>query len=110
MKLEVYVVDAVHGRPVDGLAVRLECRRLDGWRVAWHGVTGANGRVQCVSETQESQGESRLVLESARYFATLGIRVFYRRIVVDLAAGQGDRDQELSLVVAPHSYLVCAVD
>lgn len=52
-------------------------------------------------------GPFRLVLETDRYFTTLGMRPFYSHIAVAFA--EWEADQEIPIVIAPHGYAVCAV-
>ncbi|GHF99714.1 hypothetical protein GCM10018791_08580 [Streptomyces zaomyceticus] len=107
MKLGVSVSDGTNGRPVDGLMIRIERPRLDEWQTVWHGLTGRDGRLDRPSLPEDTPGPFRLVLETDRYFTTLGMRPFYSHIAVAFA--EWEADQEIPIVIAPHGYAVCAV-
>lgn len=107
MKLGVCVSDGTNGRPVDGLLIRIERPGLDEWQTVWHGLTGTDGRLDRPSLPEDGPGPLRLILETDRYFTTLGMRAFYRYIAVEFA--EWETDQEIPIVIAPHGYAVCAV-
>ncbi|MFD4385812.1 hydroxyisourate hydrolase [Streptomyces sp. NPDC058495] len=101
------VSDGTNGRPVDGLLIRVERPRPDAWETVWQGLTGSDGRLDRPSLPDDPPGPFRLVLETERYFTTLGMRPFYSHIVVAFAAWESD--QEIPIVIAPHGYAVSAV-
>ncbi len=107
MKLGVCVSDGTNGRPVDGLPVRIERPSLDAWQTVWQGLTGSDGRLDRPPRPEDDPGPFRLVLETDRYFTTLGMRPFYSHIVVVFTEWEADR--EIPIVIAPHGYAVCAV-
>lgn len=108
MIFQVFVVDSASGRPVDGLPVRVERRYLNEWQTVWQGITDHNGRASSSWTSEETGSQVRMILETDRYFTTLGVRPFYSYIMVALA--NSECDQHIPVVLAPHCYLVCSVN
>lgn len=109
VKVGVHVVDASNGRPVDSLPIRLEKLREDRWQIVWQGLTGADGRLDRSSADAEGFGEFQLVLETDRYFSTLGQQPFYSHIAVAFAGNAAELNQDVPVVVSPRCYVICAV-
>lgn len=76
MAISVFIIDAMHGRATNGLAVRLERRERNGWFECVSGRVGADGAFNDLRFAQLKPGHYRLVAGLGLYYATLGIHPF----------------------------------
>jgi 5-hydroxyisourate hydrolase-like protein (transthyretin family) len=103
----VYVVDAASGVPVGDLPAHLAQWQPDGWLRVWAGRTSPAGRVNELSVPDDETALFEFVLDTDRYFTTLGLTPFFNKVRVVFNGGAGGR--YLPIVLAPQSYLVCAI-
>ena len=103
MSVSVQLLDCVHGSPAAGVAVRLERDAGDGWCTVRTGGTNSAGRCELTDE--DVPGPRRIEVATDGYFVALGLRPYYRGIVVALPRAEA-ADLELSLSVSPFAYTV----
>ena len=100
MSLSTHVLDAVHGRPAAGLAVRLEQHGPDGWTLLDERVTGPDGRIADLSPGLAA-GNYRLVFDTGSY---LGPQAFYPEVVVSFRAEGAGQHYHVPLLLSPFAY------
>ena len=103
MSFTVCVIDTMHGRPADGVAVRVE-RRVDGeWRGLVQGVTDETGGLAGVlSKLPVTCGVYRVELDVDGYFASLGIAAFHPVVSVVFRVGE-PTGYHIPILITPHS-------
>ncbi|RKT56055.1 hydroxyisourate hydrolase [Saccharothrix australiensis] len=92
MTVSTHVLDAGRGRPVAGMAVRLE---RDGETVA-EGRTGVDGRV--TGWPSDAPGVYRLV------FDTGGVAPFFPEVVLAFRVTDPDEHHHVPLLLSPFAY------
>lgn len=107
VKISVYVADATSGVPVGDLPARLGQWGPQGWRRLWVGQTSLDGRVSDLSVPGPEAALFEFVLDTERYYTTLGLVPFFSKVRIVFNGGDGER--YLPIVLAPHSYAVCAI-
>ncbi|MFC6085703.1 hydroxyisourate hydrolase [Sphaerisporangium aureirubrum] len=101
MSLSTHVLDAMLGRPAEGVAVRLE---RDG-RVVGEGVTDGDGRLRdWLPDGEPGAGVYRLVFGTGAYFAAAGVDAFYPEVVVTFAVADPTAHHHVPLLLSPFAY------
>jgi 5-hydroxyisourate hydrolase-like protein (transthyretin family) len=103
--ISVVVVDAVYGRPAEGVALRLESLGDRGWGFVCCGHTDDAGGWTRVVTTGLPGASHRLVCEAGEYYAALGLRAGSE---ISVAVVLPTR---VAIMLAPfgHSVLLCAI-
>ncbi|ALR12222.1 5-hydroxyisourate hydrolase [Mycobacteroides saopaulense] len=98
--LSTHVLDAVTGRPAQGVRVML----LDatGSQVAG-GATDSDGRIADLTGTVLASGPYRLVFDTGTWFADNGIEGFYPEVIVSFHA-DGGAHLHVPLLLSPYAY------
>jgi 5-hydroxyisourate hydrolase len=100
MSVSTHVLDAVLGRPAQGVAVRLEARRDDVWLEVSDAVTDADGRVAALSGELAS-GVYRLTFDVEGY---LGPAAFYPEVAVTFRISDSTAHHHVPLLLSPYAY------
>jgi 5-hydroxyisourate hydrolase len=102
MSLSTHVLDAMTGRPAQGVAVRLE-QRVDGeWRTAAEGVTDADGRIGSLGEP--AAGTHRLHFDTGGYFGAAGVTTFYPEVTVTFSVIDAAAHHHVPLLLSPFAF------
>lgn len=98
--LSTHVLDAVSGRPAQGVRVTL----LDaaGFSVA-SGTTDSNGRIADLAATVLAAGTYRLVFDTGTWFTDNGIDGFYPEVIISFQA-DGSGHLHVPLLLSPYAY------
>jgi 5-hydroxyisourate hydrolase len=104
--ITTHVLDTARGRPVEGLAVVLECEREGGWREIGRGVTDADGRVKALLAPGVSlaAGVHRLTFETGTYFAGQHVAAFYPEVAVVFTITDPAQHHHVPLLLSPFGY------
>jgi 5-hydroxyisourate hydrolase len=102
MPLSVQVLDVVHGRPACGLGMRLE--RSDGrtWSVVASAVTDESGRVDDARWADHGSGSFRLVVQTRRFFALLGLTHAHCELSVAFDVRDPALEHHIPILLAPY--------
>ncbi|TDZ90024.1 hydroxyisourate hydrolase [Mycobacteroides salmoniphilum] len=98
--LSTHVLDAVSGRPAQGVPVTL----LDaaGSSVA-SGTTDSDGRIADLAATVLAAGTYRLVFDTGTWFTDNGIDGFYPEVIISFQA-DGSGHLHVPLLLSPYAY------
>jgi 5-hydroxyisourate hydrolase len=96
-----HVLDAAHGRPAAGVAVRLLA--ADG-SVLGTGATDTDGRVRDLGPASLPAGEYRLELDTGAWFAAQGTAAFYPRVTIDFTIADPAAHHHVPLLLSPFAY------
>ena len=97
MSISTHVLDAGHGRPAAGIAVRLERRTDGGWQPVAGGSTDADGRIGSLA-AQLQAGVHRLIFDTAR------LSEFYPEVVITFTVADPDEHYHVPLLLSPFAY------
>ena len=100
-RVTTHVLDSVHGRPADGVRVRLES--ADGAEIA-SASTDADGRVRDLGPDTLPAGTYRLVFDTGGYFEAAGRRTFYPEVVITFNLADPDEHHHVPLLLSPFAY------
>jgi 5-hydroxyisourate hydrolase len=100
MGISTHVLDAVHGRPAVGLAVRLE--RLDGdrWIDLASELTDEDGRIPNLA-TISAPGVYRLIFATEDY---LDVATFYPEVSITVRVTDPAAHHHVPLLLSPYAY------
>ena len=103
--ITTHVLDTSRGRPAVGVSVTLERETEGGWTTVGSGTTDADGRVRdLMGEGAEVEAATyRLTFETGAYFAALGVKSFYPRVVVVFTADAREH-YHVPVLVNPFGY------
>ena len=102
MSISTHVLDAVHGRPAQGLELRLE--RADG-TVVGSGSTNADGRCPELTEGLVlDAGGYRMRFETGAWFARSGTETFYPWVEVVFEVTDAAAHHHVPLLLSPFAY------
>jgi 5-hydroxyisourate hydrolase len=100
--ITTHVLDAVIGKPADGIAVRLEKREGSGWTLVHETATDADGRCRDLAQNA-SQGVYRLTFETGTYLNRKGRSTIYPAICIFFTC-TGEDHYHLPLLLSDNSY------
>ena len=100
MSLSTHVLDAVTGRPAEGVRVVVERRTDDGWAGVTERRTDADGRVADLAAALES-GVHRLIFDVEGY---LGPQCFYPEVAVTFRVTDPAAHLHVPLLLSPFAY------
>lgn len=104
MTLSTHVLDAVGGKPAQGLRVRWDTLRDGEWAAAGSGATDADGRIAVWTTSGTDVGIHRLVFSTAEWFRGEGRDSFYPEVVVLFEVVDADAHHHVPLLLSPYSY------
>ncbi len=107
MPVSVQVVDVVHGAAASGAEVRLEARDGSGWREVAVVAADDDGAVPASAWGPLPPASAlRVVVESGRFFASLGLACAQTEVSTALRAGDPTGEQRVSVLLAPSACTV----
>ncbi len=102
MSLSTHVLDAMTGRPAEGIVVRLD-ERVDGeWRTAGHGRTDADGRVGALGDP--GAGIHRIHFDTGGYFDAADVAAFYPEVTVTFTVADPAAHHHVPLLLSPFAF------
>lgn len=101
--LSTHVLDAVTGRPAAGVRVALARRAQGAWTELATGTTDNDGRVRDLVPDGLTDGDHRLVFDTAAWFAATGTTGFYPEVAVVFTVSE-DRHLHVPLLLSPYAY------
>lgn len=107
MSISTHVLDAAHGRPAAGVAVRLARRTADGaYTEVADGRTDADGRLRDWGGTDPggTAGVYRLTFDTGGYFAARGLATFYPEVAVVFEISEPGAHHHVPLLLSPFAY------
>lgn len=106
MIVSLDVVDAMIGRPAEGIPVTLR-RDGDDMEIKLRSqLTDLSGRVTW-PEPGERRGKYRLEVELDRYYGSLGVTPFQSSVHMDFRVFHPDEIVSLLLIISPTSNVTC---
>ena len=104
MAVRMLVHDSVHGSPAAGVPVQVRRMRPDGESTEAEGTTRESGEWEFTPDDASPGGAYRLVLDTAGYFAVLGLRSTCREVSVGFQLPpRGAAASSLIAYLTPHS-------
>ena len=103
-KVTTHVLDAVTGRPAEGVAVMLEHRGRDGWDRLAEARTDGDGRVGRFGPDELEAGTYRVTFAVADYFAGRGQETFYPEVVISFTLAEPTAHYHVPLLLSPYAY------
>ena len=101
MSVSTHVLDAVTGRPAEGLTVLLERSESDGWAVVSEGQTDADGRIKGLAP-DTAAGVYRATFETGAYFGATP--TLYPQVVVVFEVVDAQAHHHVPLLLSPFAY------
>jgi 5-hydroxyisourate hydrolase len=102
MSLSTHVLDAMTGRPAEGVAVRLD-ERVDGeWRTTAQGRTDADGRIGGLGDP--GAGIHRIHFDTGSYFDAAGVAAFYPEVTVTFTVVDPAAHHHVPLLLSPFAF------
>jgi 5-hydroxyisourate hydrolase len=110
MNISVSVINCMHGRPAEGVAVRLE-RKVGGeWVELAHGRTDENGWLGNWHPAPVlGRGIYRLELDLDSYFGNLGIIPFHPSAIVAFRAVDPAQTYQLPVLATPYAIMTYGI-
>lgn len=103
MGIAVQALDTVYGRSAAGIRARLDHVDNGKWTSVAEAETDQEGRVRGWRARRFDRGLYRIVLDSDRYFVSLGLSAAYPEVAILFRMGETDSCQ-IQVFLAPHSY------
>ena len=97
-----HVLDAVRGRPAEGVPVVLEARADSGWERLAQARTDADGRVSAFGPESLPAGVYRVVFDTAAYFGD--VESFYPEVVIAFRLADEGAHYHVPLLLSPFAY------
>jgi 5-hydroxyisourate hydrolase len=104
MSVSAEVLDGIYGRPAVGIRARLERSARAAWEDVGAAETDTEGQIDQWTRDRMKGGLYRLVFDSDRYFACLGLEAAYPEITVVFRVLDGARTCHIQVLLTPHSY------
>jgi 5-hydroxyisourate hydrolase len=106
MLVSLDVVDAMIGRPAEGIPVTLRRDGETNGLTLPAELTDANGRVTWPGP-EEARGKYRLEVELDRYYGSIGVTAFQSCVQMDFRVFDADETVNLLLIISPTSNVTC---
>lgn len=101
------VVDCAQGRPVDGVAARLQARSEGMWEQPATGRTDASGCLRVWRPPPPAvRGVFRIVVDIDSYYASLGILPVFPQISTCFRVVNPDEPLHFMVLVTPYSHTI----
>src|SRR5918999_3647403 len=107
MTISARVIDSVHGGPAVQVSVRLEQHVNGLWTEVAASLASVDGLVENWSPklaAHPQTGIYKLVFDTGRYFAALGIKPLYPEVLIIFTLSDPSKDYDHTLMLAPHAY------
>ena len=102
MSLSTHVLDAMTGRPAEGIVVRWD-ERVDGeWRTAAQGRTDADGRIGALGNP--GAGIHRIRFDTGDYFDAADVAAFYPEVTVTFTVVDPAAHHHVPLLLSPFAF------
>lgn len=103
--LSTHVLDTSLGRPASGVAVRLEVREGEGWRVVGEGATDADGRLRTLLGSEPlRKSVYRLTFDTGSYFAAGSRETFFPEASIVFEIHDPAQHHHVPLLLSPFGY------
>ena len=104
--ITTHVLDTSEGRPAAALPVTLEVEAAGGWELVAKATTDKDGRVSDLvpEEMILAAGVYRLIFDTARYFAALGVEGFYPEVTIVFKLRDPSQHYHVPLLLSPFGY------
>jgi 5-hydroxyisourate hydrolase len=104
--ITTHILDISRGRPAGGVAVMLEVRSDESWRVLGRGATDADGRLKDLlpADFNLTTGAYRLTFGTSDYFAAQNVESFYTEVTISFIVGDAAAHYHVPLLVSPFGY------
>ena len=103
-RVTTHVLDAVTGRPAEGVAVVLERRGSGGWEPVADGRTDGDGRVGRFGPDELDEGTYRVTFAVAAYFAGQRQDAFYPEVVISFTLDDPAAHYHVPLLLSPYAF------
>ena len=103
MTLSTHVLDAVTGRPAQGLALTLE-QHGEAWAEIGHGRTDADGRCRDLLPGELELATYRITFDTGKWFAAQGVEAFYPKVSVVFRVVETQQHHHVPLLLSPYAY------
>lgn len=101
-RITTHVLDAMWGRPAQGVPIRLEAARGEAWEVIRDSATDEDGRCHDLANNAEP-GRYRLVFVTGTYLERLRRKTIYPEISITFQC-DGTGHYHLPLLLSDNSY------
>jgi 5-hydroxyisourate hydrolase len=104
--ITTHILDTSRGRPAGGVAVVLEVRADEGWKILGRGRTDADGRLRDLlpADVKVEAGVYRLTFGTSDYFAAGRIESFYPEVTISFVVTDAAAHYHVPLLVSPFGY------
>jgi 5-hydroxyisourate hydrolase len=102
VSLSTHVLDAMTGRPAEGVSVRLDERVEGEWRTTAQGRTDADGRIAALGDP--GAGVHRLHFDTGGYFEAAGVATFYPEVTVTFRVADPAAHHHVPLLLSPFAF------
>lgn len=102
MSLSTHVLDAMTGRPAEGVEVSLRSFDAGEWFSAGSAVTDADGRIGDLGSP--GPGRHRLTFATGAYFDAKGVASFYPEVVIVFEVVDAQAHHHVPLLLSPYAY------
>ena len=82
MRIVTQVVDGAYGKSAAGVRASLSCAIGDSWSTVAHAETDVDGCIRQWHSRHLERGVYKIVFDSDRYFAELGVSSAYPEIII----------------------------
>ncbi|WP_445443979.1 hydroxyisourate hydrolase [Clavibacter sp. km1a] len=104
-RITTHVLDAVAGRPAEGVPVALERRDAEGaWIPVATGTTDADGRVARLGPDDVPAGRWRIAFDTGAWSAARGRATFYPEVVIVFEVEDRSAHHHVPLLLSPFGY------
>jgi 5-hydroxyisourate hydrolase len=103
-RVTTHVLDAVTGRPAEGVMVALERRGHDGWGPVAEGRTDGDGRIGTFGPEELDAGVYRVTFAAGDYFTARGQDTFYPEVVISFTLDDPAAHYHVPLLLSPYAY------
>jgi 5-hydroxyisourate hydrolase len=103
-RVTTHVLDAVTGRPAQGVAVVLERRDAGGWSPVAEGRTDGDGRIGRLGPDDLDAGTYRVTFAVGEYFAGQAQDAFYPEVVISFTLADPAAHYHVPLLLSPYAF------
>ncbi len=111
MKVNVSVIDGMHGRPAEGVQVSLVIGQAGESVTRVGGLTGSRGnfRYSYEAESWAYGGNCGVVIDVDAYFTSLGIVAGYKQIALQVRLANTDGECHIVTIITPFAHLAASI-
>jgi 5-hydroxyisourate hydrolase len=104
VRLLTQVVDGAYGKSAAGVRVSLSCATGNSWATVAQAETDGDGCVREWHSRQLERGVYKIIFDSDRYFAELGVASAYPEIVVMFRTEEESNMLRVHVTLSSYSY------